>query len=142
MNYKVEFLQRINEIHVDEIAEKRRVEIAKEKALLTINNYFQDLFNNLDEAASVSKLFQLEDRQHWYKIKLAQNSFLNVPKYSDVSEVPENIKVAIGCLGMKWEDSLSYKDGRYFSRKYEMELNEDLLDEYLKEAFDKYLSKY
>ncbi|WP_349730437.1 hypothetical protein [Peribacillus frigoritolerans] len=142
MNYKVEFLQRINEIHVDEIAEKRRFKLAKEQALLTINNYFESLFENLGEAASASKLFQMEDHLHWYKIKFAQNSFLNVHKYPDVSKVPDKIKVELGCLGTVWEDSLSYKDGRYVSRKYKMDLNEALLDEYLKEAFDKYLSKY
>ncbi|WNS78473.1 hypothetical protein RRU94_00415 [Domibacillus sp. DTU_2020_1001157_1_SI_ALB_TIR_016] len=127
MSYKKTFIDLSKKAFKNELEEK----FSKENAYNLISNYFNDISASLkDEKEVTGKTLKIKIEEKCWSIQLNQLSELSIRFYKD--EIIAKVKP-----GFQWrEEILKYEQGRFYDYSKDMELSEELLDIYLKEAFE------
>lgn len=127
MSYKKTFIDLSKKAFKNELEEK----FSKESAYNLISNYFNDISASLkDEAEVAGKTLKIKIEEKCWSIQLNQLSELSIRFYKD--KITVKVKP-----GFQWrEETLKYEQGRFYDRSKDMDLSEELLDIYLKEAFE------
>lgn len=127
MSYKKTFIDLSKKAFKNELEEK----FSKESAYNLISNYFNDISASLkDEAEVAGKTLKIKIEEKCWSIQLNQLSELSIRFYKD--KITVKVKP-----GFQWrEETLKYEQGRFYDRSKDMGLSEELLDIYLKEAFE------
>ncbi|MCI2255271.1 hypothetical protein L2D08_12925 [Domibacillus sp. PGB-M46] len=127
MSYKKTFIDLSKKAFKNELEEK----FSKESAYNLISNYFNDISASLkDEAEVAGKTLKIKIEEKCWSIQLNQQSELSIRFYKD--KITVKVKP-----GFQWrEETLKYEQGRFYDRSKDMGLSEELLDIYLKEAFE------
>ena len=124
MSYREEFIEKVRKIFEAETAAFRR----KEKAYEFITEYFGDLLDELfDETEAVEEELEID----FEKLRLGDKELqIEVGKRSIeiyITDVKSGEKQTI--------DRLEDDGNTYISRKFERPLGEEILDQYLEDAF-------
>ncbi|MCI2256515.1 hypothetical protein L2D08_19435 [Domibacillus sp. PGB-M46] len=127
MSYKKTFIEFSKKAFKSELEEK----LSKESAYTLISNYFNEISASLkgeEEVAGKALKIKIEERS--WSIQLNELSELSIRFYKD--EISVKVKP-----GSQWcEEILKYEQGRFYSHSKNMELSEELLDTYLRGAFE------
>lgn len=130
MGYKTEFASRVNTLYKEVVAEKKAFEDARD----IIDNYFNSLYNDINETLEVSgETFNFFEDNESYQITFHNSIF-------SINFSGTKIRVGVHTSGVGYDDELKLEENTYISQKYKHELSEELLDTYLKDAFDKILN--
>lgn len=142
MNFKDHFVTTLKSNYSEEVKLKVDTEEAKKHAVQLIEEYFNDLYNNLCDVSQVSSLNFYEDVR--IGMEYRKNCFVSFPfnlKQLKQGLLRDSFKVTLGKFGMVEEDILTIENNRFRSEKFKMDLSEELLDTYLQYVFEKAIDK-
>ncbi|MFB4472161.1 hypothetical protein ACDI16_04290 [Oceanobacillus caeni] len=135
-----EFIQSLNQLHGDEIVSLKQTKQAKEQAKKFLDDYFSNLYFQLDEVLQVSNRIKFyEDR--FYEIVLDVNNLIHAPKYKNAENVPDTFEVAYRNRGSQKKDILYIEKAQFVSKNFGLPLSERLMDQYLDAAFGSVFEK-
>jgi len=133
MSYREKFISKSKDIFEEQL----KLRQAQQKAYNLIDNYFKYIFDALRAEEEVSnREISFEILESAWSISLKNTSLKVIYK-------KDQITVQIRPLGLGYNDTIVLEEYTYIykSKKFSKELSEELLDLYLKEAFDSLLTQ-
>lgn len=133
MSYRETFISKSKDIFEEQL----KLSQAQQKAYNLIGNYFKYIFDSLRAEEEVSNRdISFGIHESSWSISLKNTSLKVIYK-------KEQITVKIRPVGLGYNDTIDLEEYPYIykSKKFRKELSEELLDLYLKEAFDSLLKQ-
>jgi hypothetical protein len=128
-SYKDEFIYQVNSLYARDVEKMKAIEVAN----LFIKGYFTSLYSDIKETLSVpGQNLKFYEYENTYNLVFSNS-------YFKVIYGGEKIKVYVSDLGSGYEDEIKLEGNTFISSKYNQDLSVELLDIYLKDAFENLL---
>lgn len=131
LRYRDEFIQVSKRAFSEAIHRKR----TQENACRLINEYYAVLAKELREESSIGSSLRFDLKDNAWSVSLGRSSLI-------VLFNSNYILVNVRDYGHGYEDKLTLEENGFYSKKFDQYLSGELLDEYLKAAFEKTLEQY